>query len=462
MTLDLESLLKDGTYAKALRESQAPPFAMPRLAPEYSNWIDEQKSWREAACLYDQSHHMTDLTLRGSGVVELLSGIAVNDFTNFPVNTAKQLVAVNNDGFIIGDVIINRLAEDEYRTIGGPDISDWIHFHAETRGEDVEVIRDDNSYVRQGDPEFYRYQIQGPKALDIVRDLIGGEPPKLKFFHLGVLEIAGVRVRALRHGMAGEPGYELFGPWADGEKVKQAILSAGAAYGIRLVGGLAYLTNTIESGWIPRPVSALVGQDPLEVEFRAWRLARTGGVFLPSLGGSHYSEDITDYFFTVYELGYGRVVRFDHDFIGRAALERQVAAGEDKARTKVTLIWDADDLAQVFASQFAHDGLAAKWPSLPIPLYSTFQFDKIVAHGKQIGRTGWTAYSANEGAMLSLATIDSAYAAPGTEVTVYWGEDPNSTKPTVERHKQVAVRAIVGPVPIGESARERYRKDVAH
>lgn len=328
MTQNLETAVQAGTVPALLRESQAPPFAMPRLQPEYSNWIDEQRSWREAACLYDQSHHMTDVTLVGSEVIPLLSSIGVNDFTAFPVDTAKQIVMVNRDGYLVGDAIIFHLGEDEYRIVGGPAPLDWIHFHAETRGEGIRISRDDNSYARSGDPELYRYQIQGPRALDIVRDLLGAEPPQLRFFHMGRLTIAGVEVGALRHGMAGEPGYELFGSWEDAQRVKDALLTAGARYGIRLVGGLAYLTNALESAWIPRPLPAIYdADDPLQVEFRAWQAAR-GAAFLPSLGGSHRSDDVRDYYFTVYELGYGRVVRFDHDFIGRSALERQVSEGQ--------------------------------------------------------------------------------------------------------------------------------------
>ena len=455
----IETAVRDGGVPALLRDSKAPPFAMPRIAPEYSNWIEEQRAWRDAACLYDQSHHMTDLILRGSGVIELLSSVGVHDFTNFPVDTAKQIVMVGSSGHNIGDAIIFRLAEQEFRVVGGPDACDWLHFHAKTRGNGVAVGRDDNSYVRQGDPEYYRYQIQGPKAMEIARAAFEEAPPELKFFHIGTVTIAGARVRALRHGMAGEAGYELFGPWADAETVKQALLAAGAAHGIRLVGGLAYLTNTLESGWIPRPLPAIFDDEPLLNEFRAWQRARgSWDHFLPSLGGSHHSDQVADYYFTPFELGYGHVIRFDHDFIGRAALEQMVADGAHEAKRKVTLIWNADDLTSIVASRF-NDETPAKWMSLPMPLYSTFQFDRIEADGRQVGRSAWSGYSANEGAFISLATIEAEHAEPGTQVTVYWGEQAATGKTTAEAHRQVAVRATVAPSPIGAYAREVYRKD---
>ena len=65
---------------------------------------------------------------------------------------------------------------------------------------------------------------------------------------------------------------------------------------------------------------------------------------LGSLGGSMDSADITDYYVTPYDIGYGRTVKFDHDFLGREALER-VAAEDTASRAKVTLVWNPDDLA---------------------------------------------------------------------------------------------------------------------
>jgi hypothetical protein len=57
--------------------------------------------------------------------------------------------------------------------------------------------------------------------------------------------------------------------------------------------------------------------------------------------------------------------------------------------------------------------------------------------------------------MVSLATVETALAEPGTEVTVVWGEDPVSAKPAVEEHVQVEIRAVVAPCPY--DARDTYR-----
>ena len=153
--------------------------------------------------------------------------------------------------------------------------------------------------------------------------LTGGPLPDVKFFNMTDFTIAGHRVRALRHGMAGQPGFELFGPWAEGDEVLHAILEAGAEFGLMRAGAKAYSTSNLESGWIPTAVPAIFGP-----EMRGYREWLDAGA-LGSLGGSMDSGDITDYYVTPYDIGYGRTVKFDHDFLGREALER-VAAEEHR------------------------------------------------------------------------------------------------------------------------------------
>jgi vanillate/3-O-methylgallate O-demethylase len=66
-------------------------------------------------------------------------------------------------------------------------------------------------------------------------------------------------------------------------------------------------------------------------------------------------------------------------------------------------------------------------------------------------------YIATERAFVSLATVDAAASGPGTQVTVLWGEEPNSAKPGVERHRQVSIRATVAPAPYVAEVRAAYR-----
>jgi len=176
---------------------------------------------------------------------------------------------------------------------------------------------------------------------------------------------------------------------------------------------------------------------------------------MASLGGSFDSRDITDYYLTPYDLGYGAFVKFDHDFVGRAALEKMAA---NPRRKKVTLVWNGEDVTRTLGSLFNSTGDIDKYIDLPLANYATLPFDTVLADGKMIGLSTYTGYIYNERAMLSLASIDVAHSEPGTQVTVVWGEAARgSAKPTVERHGQVRIRATVQPAPISEVARVAYR-----
>jgi len=178
---------------------------------------------------------------------------------------------------------------------------------------------------------------------------------------------------------------------------------------------------------------------------------------MASLGGSFYSDDITDYYLTPSDLGYGTLVKFDHDFVGRAPLEQM--AGKER-RKKVTLVWNGADVARVFGSMSEH-GDIAKYIDMPLANYSTLPYDKVLKGGKTVGISTYTGYTYNERAWVSLAMIDVEHAELGTELTLVWGEEGRgSSKPTVERHVQAEIRATVAPVPISAVARESYRPHV--
>ena len=143
--------------------------------------------------------------------------------------------------------------------------------------------------------------------------------------------------------MAGAPGLEIWGPYADGEKVRDVILEAGEEFGLVQVGARAYATNTLESGWIPSPLPAVYTGEKMK-KYREW-LPASGYEATASIAGSFVSNNIEDYYLTPYELGYGVMVKFDHDFIGREALEKRA---NEPQRKKVTFAWNAEDVARVF------------------------------------------------------------------------------------------------------------------
>jgi vanillate/3-O-methylgallate O-demethylase len=254
----LEALLQTvGNPVKLARNSQIGPYVYPKVPSEFSNWRDEQHAWRETCCLFDQSHHMTDMYIKGPDALKLLSALGVNSFKGFEVNKAKQFVACNYDGYVIGDAILFYLDKDLLNLVGRPSAHNWVQYHCETGGYDAFVERDERSAVNPGNRKIYRYQVQGPNALKVLEKVNRGPLPQIKFFNMGEITIAGRKVRALHHGMSGVPGLELFGPWEQGGEIKAAIVEAGKEFGLRQVGSRVYATNTLESGWIPCPLPAI-------------------------------------------------------------------------------------------------------------------------------------------------------------------------------------------------------------
>jgi vanillate/3-O-methylgallate O-demethylase len=447
-----EALQGASNPVERLRNSQIGPYAFPVVRSEFTNWRDEQRAWKETCALLDQSHHMADLYLDGPDAPQILSDLGVNSFKNFKVNQAKQFVACNYDGYVIGDSIVFYLDENKFNLVGRPPSLNWVQYHAETGGYKATAVRDERSAVNQGRRRTFRYQIQGPHAVRTMEKVTGKPAPDIRFFHMDVFDIAGRKVRALRHGMVGQPGWELFGAWEDGETVRDAIVKAGQEYGIRQVGSRAYPTTCLESGWIPSPLPAIYVGDELKA-YRQW-LSTQSYEATASLGGSFYSDKITDYYLTPYDLGYGPFVKFDHQFIGRAALEKLV---DNQQRKKVTLVWNGEDFARVFGT-LIHGGDISKYIDLPLANYSTLPYDKVMKDGKIVGLSTYTGYTYNERAMLSLGIVDLAHSEPGTQVTVVWGEEGRgSAKPTVERHAQTEIRATVAAVPYAEVARVAYR-----
>ena len=455
---NLESKIRAaGDPVAMLRNSRIGAYVYPVVPSEFSNWRDEQRAWRTAAVLFDQSHHMAELTVRGPDALKLMSYCTINSFANFAPGKAKQMVPCSHDGYVIGDGILFFTAKDELLFVGRAPSVNWIQFHAETGGYQVELIRDDRSPSHPRGKavhrRHYRFQIQGPNAAQVLTKLNGGPLPDINFFTFDQLTIKGRKVHALRHGMAGAPGLELWGPYEEGEEIRDAILEAGSDFGIVPVGSRAYASNTLESGWIPSPLPAVYTGASMQ-KYREW-LPDTGYEATGSIGGSFVSNNIEDYYLTPQALGYGPFIKFDHEFAGREALAKM--AGRPH-RSKVTFEWNGDDLAKIYASLFRPGEECYKYFDLPIANYASSSYDRVMQGNKVVGLSMFGGYSFNERCGLSLGVVDPGVKM-GEVLTLIWGEENGGTaKTTVERHRQMEVRVKVAPAPYARDAREAYHE----
>lgn len=445
-----------GDVVEHLRNVQVGAYVYPVVASEFSNWRNEVQAWRDSAVLFDQSHHMDNLYIKGPDALKLISDTAINSVANFPVNKAKQYVPVTPYGHVIGDGILFHEADEEFVYVGRSPAANWLTFHAETGGYNVELTVDRRSPSRpMGKPvtrQEWRLQIQGPRAWDVIEKIHGGPLEQLKFFNMSYMNVGGKQVRTLRHGMAGAPGLELWGPYEDYEFIRETIIEAGTEFGLEPAGARAYSCNTLESGWIPSPLPGIYSGDKL-ADYRRW-LGADSYEANSAIAGSYVPESIESYYTTPWELGYGSFIKYDHDFIGAEALQQMDPQAQ---RQKVTLAWDGDDVATIHASMYQKDNLPYKFFDLPNANYGASNFDSVVDEsGKVVGLSMFTGYSWNEKRPLSLAIVDPEVEV-GSQLKVIWGEpDGGTKKSSVEAHRQYEVGVDVSPVPFSEVVRKSY------
>ena len=375
---------------------------------------------------------------------------------NFPVDMAKQFVPVTPAGNVIGDGILFRLAEEEYVYVGRAPGANWLQFKGQTGGYDVEIRNDPRSpsrpYGKAVTRDLWRFQIQGPNAWPIIEKLNGGTVEQLKFFRMGTMNDR--RARPCAPCGTAWPARRA---WRSGAPTRATTGSATPSS--RPAGSSAWSpwarapTRPTPSspGWIPSPLPAIYTGEELR-PYREW-LGADSYEATNAIAGSFVSDNIEDYYTNPWELGYGSFVKFDHDFIGRDALE---ALDKDAQRRKVTLEWNSDDLAKllVLPGRGRRSTSSSTCPTPTTGRRTSTRSSTPTA--PLLGLSMFTGISANEQKGLSLATI-SPDVPHGAEVRVVWGEpDGGSKKTTVEPHEQFEVRATVSPVPYAKMARETY------
>lgn len=454
----LSSVLKEHSNpVQLLRNSKIGMYVYPVVAPEFTNWRDEQRAWRDGAVLFDQSHHMDELIVEGPDAEAFLAHVGVNSFSNFALSRAKHFVPVTPAGHVVGDMIIFREREDKFILVGRAPTANWTKFQAAIGNWKVRFTHDPRSDSRPDGRAIYRthyrFQIQGPDAPKVFEKMNGGPVPDIKFFHVDWINIGSKKVQALRHGMSGAPGLEVWGPYADKPYIQSAIMQAARDAGVDLVpcGSRAYSTNTLESGWIPSPLPGIYTGGGMMQDYRDW-LGADSYEAMGAIGGSFVSDNIEDYYVNPFELGYGFYIGWKKDdFVGKDAL---AGMKDGPNRKKVTLEWNKDDVLKVIASGF-EDGTPYKWIDFPQPNYASSSADMLMRDGKMVGMSMFNGYSYNERCLLSLGVVDESVQ-EGDMLTMLWGEPDDTGKTSTEKHKQAEIRVLVSPTPYSRDARENY------
>jgi vanillate/3-O-methylgallate O-demethylase len=395
--------------------------------PEYTDWIDESMSWKETCYVGDWSW-LWDRRFKGADALRLLSDITVNSFEEFAIGQAKHAIHCNEAGKVIHEGILIRLDDQEFMLQGRGCL--WADFNLQRGRYDATSEAED----------WFKFQVSGPNSPYVIEKMSGESVRDIPFMHRGEIRVGGRSVWALRQGMAGEVGFELQGPRSYAGEIYDAILHAGEDFGIRRLGGRAVFINHLEACFPTRMTDYLsaIYDDDMKDYLEVYQATMPGYVTTFNVAGSFEAESVGDYYRSPVELGWTKNIKFDHEFIGRPALEEEVA---NPKRTMRTLVWNSDDVVDVYASLF-RTGRPYHFMDMPRDQRGFMWADKVVIDGRPVGVSTSRGYSYFFRQMISLCTLDIGCSEPGTEVTLIWG---NPGEPQKE------IRATVAPAP--------YKKD---
>jgi glycine cleavage system aminomethyltransferase T len=402
-------------------------FAVPM---EYTGWRDEVMSWKESCYIHAGLNDAPVFRIKGPDAMKFLSDVSVNSYAKFPIGGIKHCIMCNNDGLIMAHGVLLRLGEDEFESYF---LAPYAAYKFYTGNYNAKA-----EFVTDG----FIYQVAGPRSLETLETAAGECLHDIKFAGHRTSKIAGMDVRICRVGMAGTLAYEVHGKKINGRSVYNAIVGAGKEYGIRKLGFYAYQLSHTEDGFPQGFMHFLYpwGEDRGMMEF-----LKMPGFYVP-LGGS-LGDDMSLRYRNPIEVGWAGAVKFDHEFIGREALEKEAAAPR---RKMTTLVWNHEDILDVCASQYQPGEHYT--PMEPSHFgqkhgYGFIVADKVMIDNKMVGISSGRNYSYYYRKMLSLCSIDTEYGALGTEVAVLWG-DPGT--------RQKKIRATVSRFPyLNENRNDR-------
>lgn len=410
-------------------------FGAASQAWEYTGWRDETTSWKTTASLSGHLNPSPTTRITGPQALEFLQSVSVNSYANFKVGASRHAILTDDAGRVAAHGMLVRVAEDEF-------LAYWLAPYLIYRALGAQQAGMDFQF-EDLTGQVFLFQLGGPRSLEILEDAAQENLHDIAFLRTRLSNIAGEEVRILRIGMSGTLAYEIHGPIQAAHKVYQAIYDAGVPFGIKKIGVRSYMCNHTESGFgqayfhMPLPWG---DEDPNLHQFMlAIGFDATNNIYYTGSAGN----DLSRRYRSPYDLGWGHMVKFDHDFPGRAALEAEAAAN---ATTMVTLVWNADDITELYRKvQFGEGDVT------PMPLPNDYNYlpgypnkgqvlraDKVFVDGQDVGTSSGRTYTIWSKEVLSLATIRTEHAVEGTEVVVLWGDEGTD---------QVEIRATVARFP---------------
>ncbi|MHB8397461.1 MAG: glycine cleavage system aminomethyltransferase GcvT [Candidatus Limnocylindrales bacterium] len=314
---------------------------------QYRGILEEHRAVRERAGLFDLSH-MGELFVEGPQAGAALAAALVSDPLRLAVGRAHYSMICADDGGILDDLIVYRLAEERFLVVANAGNAQFVSDALAERLEGYRAVLDDRSLA------MALCAVQGPLASAILQPLTDVDLAGLRYYAIAEGEVAGIPALVARTGYTGEDGFEIFVDSARGGTVWDALFAAGEPLGALPVGLGARDTLRLEAGM------------PL------------------------YGNDL-DRSTNPYEANLGRVVRLDKagDFSGRAALDR--IARDGPARLLVGLAVRGRGIARHGHPVFAGDrrsGIVTSGtqsPTLGLPIAMAYVAPSDAGAGTMLG-----------------------------------------------------------------------------
>ena len=326
--------------------------------------------------------------ITGADSGSFLSRLMTKDISKLRLNQATYCCWCDNRGMVVDDGTVMRLEENEYFVTAADPSYSWFNRFVKTSDVTIEDVTE----------TMCGLAIQGPTSRDILKKMCDADLDNLKFFWTTKAKVDGADFFISRTGYTGDLGYEV---WTENEnaiKLFDAIWAAGKGYNIRMAGIAALDVARIEAGLVMNGVdyhSSLHALTPAQMS-------------------------------TPYELGLGWTVNLERDsFMGQKALKKEKKEGSKWATVGLDINWP--ELEEIFNEHnLAPHTSAGAWRD-SIPVYHR---DDVT---RQIGYATSGTWSPAVKKNIAMATIEAAYAKPGTKVNF---------EVTVE-HQRRTVSAIV-------------------
>lgn len=396
-------------HVMGMKYVDVPTFPQPLLW-EVDDWQDESMSWKET-CYIHSGISGNVFRLTGPDAQKLLSYMAINNVYKWKIGFSKHLVFLDEKGYIRNHKLTIRDAEDSFRIFG-------TNTPAFIQG----TIQAMNLNVTLEIYEGFIYQISGPLSLTVVEKVTGENQRDLQFLQAKKIHIPGINadLELARIGMSGTLAYEIRGIVDDGIAVYNKIYEAGLPYDMKRLGWRTYTVNHTEGGY-PQGGCSFVPSfmiDPNWINENNEINPKIGAMmgFRGSVEPSNYIARLR----TPGQVNWLWMANFDHEFIGKEALLKEKGNPRQKL---VTLVWNKEDIIDVFRSLFEKD---EPYRFMEFPCLANFnaagnQDYVTTKDGKVIGVASSGHYSYYFRDIISETVIDLNQAEIGNEVLVKWG-----------------------------------------